>query len=70
MWEHGGSLEIVQEDSIWRCGHLDQHDIGKCEMWARAEGIETILTDATGTYAARFCYFCGGAECMCQCGCN
>jgi hypothetical protein len=24
-------------------------------MWARAEGIETILTDATGTYAARFC---------------
>jgi hypothetical protein len=29
-------LESVQQDAISRCGHLEQHDIGRCEMWAWA----------------------------------
>jgi hypothetical protein len=33
-------------------------------MWARAEGIRTILTNAAGSCVARLCYFCGSAECM------
>jgi hypothetical protein len=33
-------------------------------MWARAEGIGTILTNAAGSCVARLCYFCGSAECM------
>jgi len=36
--------------------------------WATAEGIGTISTNATGTCTAKLCYFCGGAECMCQHG--
>jgi hypothetical protein len=48
MWEHGGCLECVQEYAILRCGHVDHHDIRTCEMWARAEGTGTILTNAAG----------------------
>jgi pentatricopeptide repeat protein len=28
MWEHQGCLESVQQDAIWRCDHLNCHDIG------------------------------------------
>jgi hypothetical protein len=55
----------VQQDAILKCGHLDRHDVGTCEMWARAQGTGTILMNATGGYATKLCYFCGGAECMC-----
>jgi pentatricopeptide repeat protein len=40
MWEHGGCLESVQQDAILRCGHLDSHDIGACEMWERQKALE------------------------------
>jgi len=36
--------------------------------WATAEGFGTISTNATGMCMAKLCYFCGGAECMCQHG--
>ncbi len=35
-------MESVQQDAISKCGHLEHHDIGACEMWARAEGTWTI----------------------------
>jgi hypothetical protein len=70
MWEHGRCLESVQQDAILRCGHLDKHDIGTCVMWAGSEGAGTISTNATGRCSARLCYFCGGAECMCQFSCT
>ncbi len=55
----------VQQDAILKYGDLDRHDVGTCEMCARAQGTGTILTNATGGYATKLCYFCGGAECMC-----
>ncbi len=39
------------------------------EMWTRAGDTVTIPTKATAKCAARLCYFCGDAQCMCQCGC-
>jgi hypothetical protein len=62
-------LESVQKDVISRCGHLDHHDVGTCEMWAMAEGTGTILTNATGGCMSKPCYLCGDAECMCQHSC-
>ncbi len=65
-----GALRMLGEssaDAILRCCHLDHHDTGTCEMWARAEGTGNILTNATGRCAKRLCYVCGGAECLCQC---
>jgi hypothetical protein len=38
-----------------------------CEMWTRAEGIGTILTNATGRGGAKPCHFHGGPQCLCQC---
>jgi hypothetical protein len=70
MWEPGGCLESVQQDAILRCGQLDSHDIGTCEMWARTESTGTISPNATGRCVTRRCYICGGAECMHQCSCS
>jgi hypothetical protein len=39
--------ERVQQDAILRCCHLDHHDTGTCEMWARAEGTGNTLMNAT-----------------------
>jgi len=39
MWEHRGCLESVQQDAILRCGHLECHDIGTHEMWAKAQEL-------------------------------
>jgi pentatricopeptide repeat protein len=51
MYAKCGSIDdawSVQQDAISKCGHLEHHDIGTCEMWARAEGTWTISTDGTG----------------------
>jgi hypothetical protein len=66
MWEHGRCLESVLQDAISRCGHLDSHNIGICEMWARPESIGTLQMNATGRCAAKHRHFCRGAECMCE----
>ncbi len=42
MWEHEGCLERVQKEAILRCGHLEHHDIGMCEMQEMPGGIGTI----------------------------
>ncbi len=52
-------LESIQKDAISRCGHLDHHDVGTCEMWAMAEGTGTISTNATGGCMPKPCYFVG-----------
>jgi hypothetical protein len=36
-------LESVQIDAILKNGHLDCHDIGICEMWARAEDTDMLF---------------------------
>jgi len=62
-----GVQEGTSKDLIWI---LWYHDMGTCEIWARAEGTGTISTNATGRCAAGFCYFCGSAEYIWQCCCN
>jgi pentatricopeptide repeat protein len=37
----------------------------QCEMWARAEGAGIVSMNARGSFAARFCYFCGGGNNAC-----
>jgi pentatricopeptide repeat protein len=73
MYAKCGSIEdawnVFNKIASLRFGDLECHDIGKCEMWARTECTATISTNATGRFAAKLCYFCGGAECMCQCDC-
>jgi hypothetical protein len=27
-----------------KCGYLDGHDVGTCEMWARTEGTGAVFT--------------------------
>jgi hypothetical protein len=54
MWAHGGCLEIVQQDAISRCDHLEhKHDIGTCKMRAKAEGTGAISINATGRCATK-----------------
>jgi hypothetical protein len=66
MWESQGCLESdVQPNVISRCGLVEYHDIGTCEMQAGAEGTGSISINATRQCLTRLCYFCGGAECMC-----
>jgi hypothetical protein len=36
-----------QQDAITRCGHMEHHDIGTCEMWAKVESTKIISTNAT-----------------------
>lgn len=55
----------VQPNVISRCGLMEYHDIGTCEMQAGAEGTGSISINATRQCLTRLCYFCGGAECMC-----
>ncbi len=64
MWEHWGCWESVQQDAISKCGYLDHHDIGTCQMPARAKGTVTISTNAIGRCATKtkHFYLCGGAE--------
>jgi len=62
-------LESIQKDVISRCGHLDHHDVGTCEMWVMAEGTGTILTNVTGGCVPKPHYLCVDAECMCQHSC-
>ncbi len=38
----------VQQDVILNCSQLDCHELGTCEMRARAQGTGTISTNATG----------------------
>jgi hypothetical protein len=40
-------LESVQQNACMRLGLLECHAIWRCEMWARAECIGTISTNAT-----------------------
>ncbi len=37
----------AQQDAISRCGHLEWHGIGTCQIWAWTEGTQSILTNAT-----------------------
>jgi hypothetical protein len=37
----------VQQDAIFKCGHVDGHDIVTYEMQARAKGSKMISTNAT-----------------------
>jgi hypothetical protein len=57
--------ECSTRASILRCGQLNCHDIGICEMPARATSIGTVSTNATGRYAFRLCLFCTGAVHAC-----
>jgi len=70
MWECGGCLESVQQDVFTKCGLLECHVIGTCELWARTQGTGIISMNARGRFAARSCNFGRGAECMCQCSCK
>jgi hypothetical protein len=40
--------------------------MGTCEMWSRAEGTGTSLTNAGGGCVPQLFYLYGGFECMCQ----
>jgi hypothetical protein len=62
MWKHGGCSESVQQHAITYCSLSECHDFGTCEMCTRAEGTETISTNATQGRVARLWYFCGGTE--------
>jgi hypothetical protein len=45
-----GALKMIREcskDAILKCGLLECHYIGTCEMWARAEGTGTALSNPT-----------------------
>jgi hypothetical protein len=54
---HGQS---VQQDAISKCGHLERHHIGTCEMQAREGGPGTISTNAIGGFSIRLgCFFVG-----------
>jgi hypothetical protein len=67
MYAKCGSIDdacSVKKNTISRCGHLEGHDIGTCEMQSRAQGIGTISTNEIGRCAINFCYFCGGAKFM------
>ncbi len=33
MYAKCGCLENVQQDAISKCGDLDHHGVGRCEMW-------------------------------------
>jgi len=55
-------LEHVQQDAILKHGHLDCHDSGTHEMWVRAKGTRTILTNATGRCVTRCNYICGNVN--------
>jgi pentatricopeptide repeat protein len=66
MGEDKGCLQCVQQDAhTWCCG-LECHDFWKSEMWAWAEGISIISTNATRRGAARLHHFPRGSECMCR----
>jgi hypothetical protein len=39
MWKHEGCSER-QQDSASRCGHLDGHDIGTCEVRGRHKALK------------------------------
>jgi pentatricopeptide repeat protein len=54
---HGQS---VQQDAISKCGHLERHHIGTCEMQAREEGPGTISTNAIGGFSIRLGCFLWG----------
>jgi hypothetical protein len=49
----------VQQDAIMRCGHLECHYIGTCEIQTRAKGIGTISIVATRMCATESVAFCG-----------
>jgi pentatricopeptide repeat protein len=55
-------LEHVQQDAILKRGHLDCHDSGTHEMWARAKGTRTILTNETGRCVTGCTYICGNVN--------
>jgi hypothetical protein len=55
-------LEHVQQDAILKRGHLDCHDSGTHEMWARAKGTRTILTNETGRCVTRCTYTSGNVN--------
>ncbi len=38
------SKYCVEQDAILKCGYLDGHDVGTCEMWARTEGTGAVFT--------------------------
>jgi hypothetical protein len=61
-------LENVQQDTIPKCNHLDSHAVEACAMWARVEGIGTILTNARGGSATTLCIFVV-VYFMCKYGC-
>jgi hypothetical protein len=54
-----GCLESDQQDTISKCGHLDCHDIGTCEMQAKVESNGIIFTNATGRYVTELVMFVG-----------
>ncbi len=31
-----------QQDAISRCGYMENHDIGTCEMWQRWKALESF----------------------------
>jgi pentatricopeptide repeat protein len=51
MYAKCGSIQDAQlvfnRDGHTRCGLMEVHDFGTCEMWARAAGIETVSTNAS-----------------------
>jgi hypothetical protein len=68
-----GALKMIREcskDAILKCGLLECHYIGTCEMWARAEGTGTALSNPTWRFVARLCHFSVDTECMCQHTCT
>ncbi len=51
------SKYCVEQDAILKCGYLDGHDVGTCEMWARTEGTgaDFVKCNSKARYVTRLC---------------
>jgi hypothetical protein len=47
MWEYGGGLESIPQNAYMQYYLLECHHSRICEVWARAQGIASLLTNAT-----------------------
>jgi hypothetical protein len=61
--EHRGSLSVLNEMPSHDMASYT-NDIWICEMWAIAEGIGNISTNATQRCATRIFDFCGDTNCV------
>jgi hypothetical protein len=61
MWEQLWCLKSDQQDVVSKCSNLHRNDIWTCATQAWAEGICTVLTNATCGCMTKLGYHCIGA---------